>query len=153
MTGILILDAIIIAGAVTAALMGLFKAFKAIAGLVRRVTHFLDDYLGTEERPGVPARAGLSERLASIEHELHPNSGTSMRDSIDRIESRLDGIEEVAVRAYENSEATRADLTLAKEERQELLRAISIDRHHVEELLGVDLGEPAWHAQAVNDKE
>lgn len=50
---------------------------------VRKINHFIDDMTGEEARPGVKARPGILERLDNIEHELHPNSGGSMRDAID----------------------------------------------------------------------
>jgi hypothetical protein len=87
------------------------KGFK----LFRRFVHFLDDFHGEDERPGTPRRPGFSERLSGvedymsemrskvtdidgkvsfIEKELHPNHGSSMRDAVDRIQIRLDLVEE-----------------------------------------------------------
>jgi hypothetical protein len=51
---------------------------------VRKINHFIDDMLGTEARPGVDAKPGWNERLDRIEHELHPNSGKSLRDAVDQ---------------------------------------------------------------------
>lgn len=51
---------------------------------IRKINHFVDDMTGEEARPGFPARPGLFQRLDSIEHELHPNSGKSLRDAIDQ---------------------------------------------------------------------
>jgi len=86
------------------------KGFK----IVKRFIHFLDDFVGEEERPGQERKPGVSERLfglencvtsisekfdhmnekvVSIEKELHPNHGSSMRDAIDRIQVRLDILE------------------------------------------------------------
>jgi len=46
--------------------------------------------------PGVLPRSGVMERLAwfedrltRVEHELHPNSGQSLRDAVDRANLRL----------------------------------------------------------------
>lgn len=95
------------AAAVAAALLGLWKLITALWRLARRVGHFLDDWGGEPERPGHPARPGIPERMAGvekslgsmcdrlglvetrtarIEHELHPNSGASLRDAMDRVE-------------------------------------------------------------------
>lgn len=76
--------------------VGLHKAIK----LVKRFIHFLDDYFGEEERPGFYGRPGMQERMRIIEEELkhisyemRPNSGTSIKDAINRIEKRLDKLE------------------------------------------------------------
>lgn len=59
---------------------------------------FLADWHGEQARPGVPARPGvmvrlasiesaqtaLAERMGNVEKELHPNSGHSFRDAVDR---------------------------------------------------------------------
>jgi hypothetical protein len=77
--------------------VGLYKATK----LVKRFIHFLDDYFGEEERPGFNGRPGMQERMRIIEEELkcvsyemRPNSGTSIKDAIGRIEKRLDQLEQ-----------------------------------------------------------
>lgn len=68
--------------------------------LVKRFIHFLDDYFGEEERPGFDSRPGMQERLkfmeneiACISYEMKPNSGSSIKDAIGRIEKRLDALE------------------------------------------------------------
>ena len=77
--------------------VGLHKTTK----LVKRFIHFLDDYFGEEERPGFSGRPGMQERMRIIEEELkcvsyemRPNSGTSIKDAIGRIEKRLDQLEQ-----------------------------------------------------------
>ncbi|MFD0496842.1 hypothetical protein [Streptomyces rhizosphaericus] len=30
----------------------------------------------------------IEQQLAAVEHELHPNSGTSLRDAVDRVDER-----------------------------------------------------------------
>jgi hypothetical protein len=76
--------------------VGLHKATK----LVKRFIHFLDDYFGEEERPGFEGRPGMQERLGYLEseiscisYEMRPNSGSSIKDAIARIEKRLDQLE------------------------------------------------------------
>jgi len=94
------------------------KIFKVFRKFVR----FLDDFNGTEERPGVDRHPGFPERiknleecissmsikmdkfdimadtieikLNSIEKELHPNHGTSMRDAVDKIQLRFGLVED-----------------------------------------------------------
>lgn len=57
---------------------------------IRKINHFVDDMTGESARPGFDARPGLFQRLDSIEHELHPNSGKSLRDAIDQQGKKLD---------------------------------------------------------------
>lgn len=103
-TGIAGVDSVVVwIGAITVIVGGagmLWKWTGWLRRIVRQLDDFADDWHGTEGRPGVPARPGVMERLAGlerggaailmridgIEHELHPNSGGSMRDAIDRVE-------------------------------------------------------------------
>ena len=62
---------------------------KKVWPLLKKLGDFLDDVAGEPARPGVPARAGLMERVQRIEYELFPNSGMSMRDQTDRIEEKV----------------------------------------------------------------
>lgn len=71
---------------------------------VRKISHFIDDVAGEPERPGIPARPGLMERLATVEakqdeqgdalavvrHEVTTNHGSSLKDSVRRLEERAD---------------------------------------------------------------
>lgn len=88
-----------IIAAVTTISVGIAKAFK----LIKRFIHFLDDYFGVDARPGFDKIPGVAERIKNIEDnlgylcrrvdfvekELQPNHGTSLRDSINRIEKRV----------------------------------------------------------------
>jgi len=110
---VLIMTATIL-GAVTAILLFAIK----IAKIIKKVVHFLDDFIGEEERPGQDARPGFSERLTNMEEcmgsvkdqmeiiqedvkainkEMHPNSGSSIKDSLNRIEKRVNEVEEKIV--------------------------------------------------------
>lgn len=69
--------------------------------LAKRFIHFLDDYFGEEARPGFEGRPGMQERMRIIEEELkcvsfemRPNHGTSIKDAVNRIEKRLDALEQ-----------------------------------------------------------
>lgn len=91
---------IMISGLITAITIIVIGVRKALV-LVRKFIHFLDDYFGEEERPGFPGRPGMQERLRimemelmSISFEMKPNHGTSMKDAINRIESRLNELEQ-----------------------------------------------------------
>lgn len=58
---------------------------KYVWPIIRKTLQFLEDWNGESERPGVPARKGLMERLASIEYEFQPNSGASFSDKLTKI--------------------------------------------------------------------
>jgi hypothetical protein len=71
---------------------GLRMAWKMIS----RTTRFLDDFFGEPERPGVKGRPGVMARLDAMEGslltlqtEVTPNSGHSMRDSVKRTEAAV----------------------------------------------------------------
>lgn len=94
-TQYVILTATIITS-VTAIIIAINKASQ----LTKRFVHFLDDYFGEEERPGFQGRPGMQERLRNLEeevktisYEMKPNSGSSIKDAINRIERRLDNLE------------------------------------------------------------
>jgi hypothetical protein len=103
-TGIASVDHLVTWSVAVAAVVGLVAmVWRAARGIARRLDHLLDDWAGEPARPGVPARPGLVERiariedrqlqqgarLAAIEHELHPNSGSSLRDAVDRVERHV----------------------------------------------------------------
>jgi hypothetical protein len=108
------------------ALLGLIAAvFGCIAWgfrwawrVVKRVTHFLDDFLGEEARDGLPARPGVMARLATAEAllarlvaETQPNHGTTLHDFAVRTAQDVADIkqEQSAVRArLEHFESRRA---------------------------------------------
>lgn len=111
-TGVVAVDALVIwsvaAAAVAAALGLLWRMTRGVRRIVLRVDEFVDDWHGVPGRPGVPERpgvmarldgiehdlgrlAGIDERLGRVEHELHPNSGSSLRDAVDRVEAGLNG--------------------------------------------------------------
>jgi len=78
--------------ALLAALAVIWKAARTVLAWARRVNNFFEDWAGEPARAGVPERPGVMSRLASmderlvrVEHELHPNSGESLRDAVDQI--------------------------------------------------------------------
>lgn len=104
---------IAIAALLTAATVIIIATVRT-SKFIKRVVHFFDDFLGEEERPGVASRPGFSERMSQVErqlekgnerfsiieskldridYELRPNSGLSLRDAVNRIESRIDQVE------------------------------------------------------------
>ncbi|MGW1127447.1 hypothetical protein [Streptomyces sp. NPDC002526] len=101
-TGVVAIDVVVIwcvaAAAVAAALGLLWRMTRGVRRIVLRVDEFVDDWNGVPGRPGVPERPGvmarldgIEERLGSVEHELHPNSGSSLRDAVDRVDAAVNG--------------------------------------------------------------
>ena len=77
-----------------AALVVIGKGVRWVFSTLNMVREFLEDWRGEEARPGYHKRPGVMERLVSLEeqvntvtHELKPNSGSSLRDAVDRIET------------------------------------------------------------------
>lgn len=66
-----------------------WRFVRAVRRVSRKVDEFIEDWNGAPERPGHPARPGVMSRLDWIEHELKPNSGSSLRDAVNRIEEEL----------------------------------------------------------------
>lgn len=73
-----------------------FSIAKFVGPFIKRVnrwTHtwdeFLNDWAGTEERPGRSAVPGVMERLNNIDGELKKNGGKSVKDVVNRIDRRM----------------------------------------------------------------
>ncbi|MEU3456895.1 hypothetical protein ABZ671_25335 [Micromonospora sp. NPDC006766] len=66
---------------------------RPLRRLSQQNDEFRQDWYGTPARPGRDAVPGVPERLRRIETELHPNSGGTLRDAINRVEARLGGVE------------------------------------------------------------
>lgn len=89
MTGTFALDVCIAIGIIGGAITLLWRGVIFVMGIYRRVQNFLDDWNGELPRPGIPARPGFPERIASIEAELKTNHGSSLRDAVNRMEKHL----------------------------------------------------------------
>ena len=64
--------------------------------ILKRTTHFLDDYFGEPPRDGLPAKPGVMARLqdltddvTKIRAQVFPNGGTSLRDAVDQVAADL----------------------------------------------------------------
>lgn len=90
--------------------------FAWVLPFIRKVVHVIDDMMGEAEREGVPARPGMLVRMSRVEstssealtlarntaaqqadithalQELYSNNGSSLRDAVERIETKLDGL-------------------------------------------------------------
>ncbi|WP_030237945.1 hypothetical protein [Streptomyces sp. NRRL S-350] len=73
----------------------LWRATRALHHAARNVEDFVRDWAGNDEHPGVIHRLDtIEDTINRIDHELHPNSGGSLRDAVDRVDKRtqhLDG--------------------------------------------------------------
>lgn len=76
-------------GAIAGGAALLWRLTRGARRVIGRLEDFADDWHGVPARPGVPERPGVMARLDRIEHELHPNSGSSLRDAVNRIEDVL----------------------------------------------------------------
>ncbi|MFE9923259.1 hypothetical protein ACFYQA_17240 [Streptomyces sp. NPDC005774] len=93
------IDAAVIWSLAVVAIAGVLAlAWRAVRGVRRiaeRLDDFVDDWNGVGPRPGVPERPGvmtrltqIEGRLSSMEHELQPNSGQTLRDAVNRVDRR-----------------------------------------------------------------
>lgn len=98
-TGVPLVDAAVIwslaVAALAAAAVMIWRGVRGIRRVLERVETFADDWAGVPPRPGVPERPGVMVRLDRIEeeirgvqHELQPNSGSTLRDAVDRVDER-----------------------------------------------------------------
>lgn len=81
------------------ALTGLGALLTAIAWTVRKLwpgvrklNHFVDDVMGEPARPGVPARAGLVERMANLEQDLRVVKAEVKNSHTSNLREDLDGM-------------------------------------------------------------
>jgi hypothetical protein len=66
---------------------------------LKGISNFLSDWEGEPARPGVPERPGVMKRLETVEfnleavrHEVHLNSGASIKDIAQRTEKKVDDL-------------------------------------------------------------
>jgi hypothetical protein len=83
-----------VGGGVAVMLTGVGAAARYVGRPMRRLLRqndeFREDWYGEPARAGVDPRPGVMERLKGIESELRPNSGSSLRDAVNRLESRFE---------------------------------------------------------------
>lgn len=79
----------VITGVGTTAGLMFSLVVKPLRNMVREFALWREDWAGEAARPGVPARAGVMERLANIEEQLRTNGGASLRDAVARIEQNV----------------------------------------------------------------
>lgn len=88
---------------------GISWVVRKFHGFNSRFDEFMEDWNGADARPGVPHRPGVMERLSqqddalrnindrlvSVEAEVNPNSGKSMKDIVHRVDGNLKHIRDV----------------------------------------------------------
>lgn len=98
-------------GALATAAVALGKAGRRVLRIARTFDLFFrewfgeapDEQRGKPRRPGIPERLGnvekhmgrmcerlseVDDRVQRVEHEMHPNSGSSLRDAVDDIRAQ-----------------------------------------------------------------
>jgi hypothetical protein len=84
---------ILVAGATASALASVFfviaPSVRKIRSMMEWLEKFRRDWEGEPGGPGRDAVPGVMERLNRLDGELSNNGGSSMKDSIDRIEKVL----------------------------------------------------------------
>jgi hypothetical protein len=67
---------------------------KRIKAIFEKLENFSDDWFGEPARKGRRRILGVMERLSNIDGQLQNNGGTSVKDAVDRIEIRVNEIDE-----------------------------------------------------------
>jgi hypothetical protein len=80
--------------AILGASFALHKFFSPVTKTVKELSDKLDrffrDWDGTPSEPGRDAIPGVMERLNKVDGELSKNGGKSVKDTVNRIEKRLE---------------------------------------------------------------
>lgn len=90
-----------VAGGISTILGAWFAIVKFIIPFVKRIRKWLNslelfmiDWAGEEARPGRDRVPGVMERLNAIDGELKNNGGSSVKDAVDRIEIKINEVDE-----------------------------------------------------------
>jgi hypothetical protein len=67
---------------------------KKTRALLNALELFTKDWFGDEGDSVHPRKPGVLERLAAVEKELQHNGGTSMKDAMKRIETKVNKIDD-----------------------------------------------------------
>lgn len=123
------------AGIVSAVAVIWKQAILPITHLVEEVKDFLGDWKGEPERPGVPGRMGVLERLEEHDNELQairaevrPNDGGSLRDAVNRTEGKVNEVNERLDLIYDShhelAESHWEEVKASRKDREMLMRAL-----------------------------
>jgi hypothetical protein len=88
---------ILVVGGIATALAAIGYILARGFKFIQSATRFMDDWYGTEEYPGVVERLAqgnarfdnIEKEISIVKAELFNNGGSSLRDSIDRIEAAV----------------------------------------------------------------
>lgn len=88
---------LLITGAAATAIASIGFILHKVYNFIKSMTRFMDDWYGTENYPGVVERLAhgnarfdnIEKEISLVKAELFNNGGTSLRDSIDRIEEAV----------------------------------------------------------------
>ena len=90
-----------LAGGITVILGAYFSIVKFFIPLFKKINRwfetwelFLIDWSGEDARPGRDRVPGVMERLNAIDGELKNNGGSSVKDAVDRIEIKVNEVDE-----------------------------------------------------------
>jgi hypothetical protein len=92
--------------AITAIISGIYAIWRSLSRRGRKFDQFFRDWNGEDERPGVPHRQGVLERLTSLEvqgakqgaqlevihAEVNYNHGGSLKDAVEGIRADVKSI-------------------------------------------------------------
>lgn len=93
--------------ALIAVLSGLFAAYRRLARRLDLSAQLYRDFYG-DDRPGVPRTPGvrivladLSRKLDTVLNEITPNHGSSIKDAVMRMDTRMETVETDVARVHE----------------------------------------------------
>ena len=108
---------------------------RKVAPAALKIGHLVDDLVGEPERPGVPARPGLMERMEAVEskaeiirHEMFPNSGKSLRDKLDQTSDVVDTLSDDVTEINRKLDSDNQRLEVVEERVTEAIKTIK--EHH-----------------------
>ena len=78
------------------------------------VHEFLRDWAGEDARPGRDAIPGVMERLNAIDGQLKNNGGSTIKDAVDRIERRVNHIDERLAEGDQDFETIYKEIEVIK---------------------------------------
>ena len=70
----------------------IYPAAKRISKWMNTWEDFMDDWFGSDPRPGRDKTRGVMERLNEIDGELKHNGGSSIKDAVARIETSVNEV-------------------------------------------------------------
>lgn len=138
---------ILVGIAILGGLLTLFKAVPKVTGMIARVDIAVRQIVGDEHQPGI------SDRLKTVEAELKPNGGGSMRDAVNRVEKGMGAAADVAAEAKIAADHVAAKLVLSEEQAKRERTRISTELKEGRGMMHALLNSLDEFAQDVHTKE